>query len=75
MFTMELPRYIWKGFTPEFRLNCTFYWQARLQYPSGACRQFRSGSEPAKALPLFFLVESTYDLQMGQEGQNVVFWT
>ena len=33
MFTMELLRYIRNVFTPEFRLNSTFYWQAQLQNP------------------------------------------
>jgi len=53
-----------------------------VQIPFGACQQYRSGSEPAKALIFIFsgidqkgIKMDQVRLKMGQEGLHIVFWT
>ena len=64
--------YIWNEFTPKFRLNSTFFWQARLQNPFWSLSAISSWFGACQSVTFVF---SRIDLQMGQEGLTIVFWT
>ena len=76
MFTMELPRYIWNGFTPEFRLTCTFYWQARLQNPFGSLSAISKWFGACQSVNERFCTKiHQKGIKLNQERLKIVFWT